>query len=117
MLLEKAMKDFIEFHEIDNQSQYTIKNYRRYVGPFVEWLRLEHGVTDTDDLRVSHLRGWISHLQKMPNKRGSTLKDSTIHLYGMNVLAFCHWLEHEGIVAEPVTKRFKLPRTEQRFIP
>ena len=38
MLLAKALKDFIEYHEIDNQSRYTLRNYHRYVGPFVEWL-------------------------------------------------------------------------------
>jgi hypothetical protein len=31
MLLEKALKDFIEFHEVGNQSRYTIRNYRDYV--------------------------------------------------------------------------------------
>jgi hypothetical protein len=35
MRLEKALRDFLEVHEVDNQSQNTIKNYRRYVGPFI----------------------------------------------------------------------------------
>ena len=58
MLLEKAFKDFIEYHEIDNQSEYTLRNYHRYVGPFVEWLQSEHNITDTGSLDVKHLRGW-----------------------------------------------------------
>jgi integrase/recombinase XerD len=117
MLLVKAVKDFIEFHEVGNQSRYTIRNYRDCVGSFVEWLKSEHGVTDTDDLRVVHLRGWISYLQKVPGERGRMLKDSTIHLSGVCVLAFCHWLEQEEIIGESVTKRFQLPRTEEEFIP
>jgi site-specific recombinase XerD len=117
MLLTKAMKDFIEFHEIDNQSQYTLRNYRSYVGAFVGWLRLAHDVTDTNELSVMHLRGWISYLQKTPNKYGKMYKDSTIHLRGVSILAFCHWLEQEEIVAESITKRFKLPRIEKEFIP
>lgn len=117
MLLTKALKDFIEFHEIDNQSEYTLRNYHRYLEPFVEWLQSVHDVTDTDGLEVTHLRGWMSHLQKTPNKRGKMYKDSTVHLWGVNILAFCHWLEQEGIVRESVTKRFKLPRTEEKFIP
>src|SRR5947209_456065 len=117
MLLERAFKDFIEFHEIDNQSQYTIRNYRRYIGPFVEWLKVEHAITDTDDLRVVHLRGWLSHLQKTPNKRGQMLKDSTVRLWGVHVLSFCHWLESEKIIEQDVTSRFKLPRVEQEYIP
>ncbi len=117
MLLIKALKDFLEFHEIDNQSQYTLRNYRRFVGSFVEWLQLEHGVTDTDGLDVTHLRGWMSYLQKTPNKHGKMFKDSSIHLWGASILAFCHWLQQEGVIDESVTKRFQLPRTEQQFIP
>ena len=117
MLLEKAFKDFIEYHEIDNQSEYTLRNYRRYVGPFVEWLQSQHNITDADGIEIKHLRGWISHLQKTSNGRGAMLKDSTIHLWGTNVLAFCHWLEYEGVVSDTLTKRFKLPRTEKNFIP
>ena len=117
MLLTQAMKDFMEFHEIDNQSQYTLRNYRLYVGSFVEWLRLKHSVTDTDDLDVKHLRGWIGYLQKTPSKRGKAYKDSTINICGVSVLAFFHWLEQEGIIDESVTRRFKLPRVEKEFIP
>ncbi len=117
MKLERAFKDFLEFHEIDNQSQYTVRNYRRYVGPFVEWLSVEHGVFETSGLQVTHLRGWMGHLQKTPNKRGKIYKNSTIHLYGVSALAFCHWLEEEKIIPESVTERFKLPRVEQEYIP
>ncbi len=117
MLLTKALKDFIEYHEIDNQSRYTLRNYHRYVGPFVEWLASEHGITDTNGLDVMHLRGWMSYLQKTPNKRGKLYGDSTVHLWGVSILAFCHWLEQEGIISESVTSRFKLPRTEEKFIP
>ena len=78
----------------------------------------EHGITDTDDLRIIHLRGWISHLQKMPSQRGGgKLGDETIHGYGQTMLAFCHWLEREEVIAKPITTRFRLPRVEQKFIP
>src|SRR5436853_1862856 len=117
MDIQKALHDFIQFHEIENQSQYTIRNYRRFVTPFVDWLRSEQAVLDTDDLTVIHLRGWMSHLQKTRNKRGKISKDSTIRLIGASILAFCHWLEDEGIIDDSVTKRFKLPKVEQTFIP
>ena len=117
MQLERAFRDFIEVHEIDNQSFYTIRNYRRYIGAFLKWLQSEHTIVDTDDLRVSHLRGWINHLQKTPNGRGRAFKDSTINLYAVNMLSFCHWLEFERIVSEDITSRFKLPRVEKEYIP
>src|SRR5437667_5538399 len=117
MELQKALKDFLEVREIDNQSDLTIRNYRRYVGPFIEWLRQEHNIVDTSGLDVTYLRKWMSHLQKTPNKRGKLYKDSTINLYGVSMIAFCHWLEYERIIPESVTERFKLPRVEQEYIP
>jgi integrase/recombinase XerD len=84
---------------------------------FREWLRSTHGITDTDDLQLAHLRGWMSHLQKTPAKHGGKRSDATVHRYGMSMLAFLHWLEHEEVIVKPITTRFKLPRVEQKFIP
>jgi site-specific recombinase XerD len=80
-------------------------------------LHQEHNIVDTSGLDVTYLRKWIIHLQKTPNKRGKLYKDSTINLYGVSMVAFCHWLEYEKIIPESVTERFKLPRVEQEYIP
>ena len=32
-------------------------------------------------------------------------------------MAFCHWLELEGKLEQPITTRFKLPRVEKKFVP
>ena len=117
MLLTKALKDFLEMHQIDNQSHYTIRNYRDHLTAFIEWLEIEHHVIDAGELTVSHMRSWIAHLQQTPSKRGMPLADSTIHLYGVSMVSFCHWLEEEGYIENRVTSRFKLPRMEKKFIP
>ena len=76
MQLERAFKDFIEVHEIDNQSFYTIRNYRRYISAFLKWLKSEHTIIDTDDLKVSHLQ-WYRILPRLFHLR--TQKTSQFH--------------------------------------
>jgi site-specific recombinase XerD len=117
MLLARALKDFLDVHQIDNQSGYTLRNYRMYVSAFIAWLESEQQVTEASALTVAHLRGWIAHLQQTPSKRGKPRAESTIHLCGVSMLAFCHWLEEEGYIEHRVTARFKLPRMEKKFIP
>lgn len=62
MLLEKALQDYLTEHEINNCSEHTIQCQTRVLHRFLEWLKLEQNIVDSDDMRVSHLRGWISHL-------------------------------------------------------
>ncbi len=59
-----AIQDFITVHEIENHSPYTIRNYRRHLENFRAWVQLVYGIVDTDAIQVTHLRGWVSHLQK-----------------------------------------------------
>lgn len=59
----------------------------------------------------------MGYLQKTPARYGGKYSDATINRYGMSMLAFLHWLEREEILPKPITKRFKLPRVEQKFIP
>jgi site-specific recombinase XerD len=117
MDIQKAIQEFILAHEVDNCSPYTLRNCRLPLVRFAEWLQSEHGVTDTEGLQVIHLRGWMSHLQKAPSRRGTPFADSTIHQYGQVLASFCRWLEQEEVLEKPITPRFKLPRVEEKFIP
>ena len=113
-----AIQDFITVHEIENHSPYTIRNYRRHLENFRAWVQSVHGIVDTDAIQVAHLRGWVSYLQKQAVGRLDVcMSDRTVNQYGVSLIAFCHWLEKEGIMEKSVTERFKLPRVEQKFVP
>jgi len=116
MDIQQAIKDYITFHEVENSSAYTIINHRKQLGYFSAWLQ-ENGITDTDAIRLAHLRGWMSYLQKTPARHGGKHSDATVYRYGMSMLAFLHWLEREEVIATPITTRFRLPHVEQKFIP
>ena len=119
MDIRKAIKDYIELHGIENHSHWTIERARERLTWFADWLESTHTISNTDDLRITHLRGWVSHLQSRPLERGEgKLSDSSVNVYCQAMLAFCHWLEYEGIIEKPITTRFKLPRVEKTlFLP
>src|SRR2546425_669308 len=114
--VNNAIQDFLSFHEMNKDSTDTLENYQLTLQRFAVWLS-SVGVTHIDELSLSHLRAWVSHLQKEPSRLGSGLSDGTVHQYALRTQTFCHWLEHEELLEKPITTRFKLPRVEQKFIP
>src|SRR5947207_1320312 len=119
MKIELAIRDYLTEHEISNCSPDTIRHQRRVLNCFASWLAQECEVTDTDLLQITHLRGWVAHLQKVPNKNDTStgLRPGTVSQYAIVMLSFCHWLEREDIIEKPFTHRFKLPKAEDPFIP
>lgn len=117
MLIRDAVKEFLELRELDNCSVKTIRTYEQRLRYFSEWVLAEHGIVSVEDLRIEHLRGWMAHLKKTPTYRGQARSDDTIYSYGQSLVVFCHWLEVEDRVEVELTKRFKLPRVEEKFIP
>jgi len=117
MNLRTAIQDHLIDLEANNASQYTTSHRLAHLNWFADWVESTHAITDTDDLRVTHLRAWISYQQKRPSEHGGgKLSDASIHHYGRDVLTFCHWLENEEVIEKPITTHFKLPRMEKKFI-
>jgi len=115
--IQQAIRDYLTAHRVNNDSADTLKNYRYVLPRFAKWLASQE-VTDTDELRLNHLREWVVYLQEQHIRHGEKkLKDTTVQMYAKHVLAFCHWLEQEEIIEKPITARFKLPRVEKQFIP
>lgn len=117
MKIEQAIREYLIAHKVNNDSSDTLKNYRYVLPRFAKWLATQN-VTDTDELRLSHLREWVVYLQELSTRHSERkLKDTTVQMYAKQTLAFCHWLEQEEIIEKPITARFRLPRVEKQFIP
>ena len=116
MEISVAIQEFLEIRELDNCSPKTIKTYEQRLRYFSNWL-LTQGVTEVEQLKLEHLRGWMSYLKKTPTYRDKNLSDESIHSYGQSILVFCHWLEQEEKLEKAITTRFKLPRKEKKFVP
>jgi site-specific recombinase XerD len=85
----KAIQDFLSFHEMNKDSADTMKNYRISLRRFAVWLS-SVGVIYVDELALSHLRAWVSHLQKEPSRFGGVLSDATVYQYALRIQVFCH---------------------------
>ena len=116
-LLQKVIVDFLADRDLNNYSKKTIRAYEQRLRYFSTWLESAHKVVYVDDLELIHLRGWIAYLQKTPTYRNKSLSDETVQSYGRSLLAFCHWLEQEEILHKVITRRFKLPKVEEKFVP
>src|SRR5579859_7249213 len=117
MEIQKAIHDFLEIRELDNNTPKTLRTYEQRLRYFSTWLRSAHSVVDVEELKLEHLRGWMAYLKKTPSYRDKPLSDESIHSCGQSMLAFCHWLEREEKIEKPITTRFKLPRMEKKFVP
>ena len=116
VIVDKAVQDFLSFHELNKDSVGTVKNYRFFLGRFVKWLSSVN-VTYVDELSISLLRSWINYLQKTPSKHGKALSDNTVRQYAVYTHTFCQWLETEEMLPRTITARFTYPRVEKKFIP
>jgi site-specific recombinase XerD len=117
MEISKAIQEFLEIRELENCSAKTLRTYEQRLRYFSEWLQSECGIVEVEAIRLEHLRGWMAHLKKTLTYRGEARSDDTIYSYGQSLVVFCHWLEREERVTHSITKHFKLPRVEEKFIP
>ncbi|HLI06247.1 MAG TPA: tyrosine-type recombinase/integrase [Ktedonobacteraceae bacterium] len=117
MEIEKAIYNFIVARRIENCTPRTLNWYQNTLEYFLKWLKTTHNIVDVERLELVHLREWISHLQDTPSSRGEKRSDAYVASCARALLAFCHWLEEEGVIEKPISTRFKLPRVEQKFIP
>ncbi len=118
MNIRTAINDYIETHKIENHSEWTIMHRLEHLTWFADWLESTYNITDTDDLRVVHLRGWISHLQNRSSMRSSEkLGQQSVRVYAQSMVTFCHWLEYKEVIKKPITARVRVPQFEKAFIP
>src|SRR5437588_1464814 len=113
--LEAAIRNYMLFHEVNNVSADTLRNYRYVLPPFAKWLDAL-GVNYVDELKLQHLREYVAYLQKLPSKKGGSLSDTTVQQYAKDIRAFCRWLEQEDVIEKPITSKFKVPRAEKKLI-
>lgn len=115
--VDSAVREFMTVHEVNKCSDYTIKNFRKILSIFADWLKSVHGIVYVDELRVVHLRAYVAHLQQSQSRLGRPFSDTSINHYAKVVRSFCRWLECEDLIEKPLSGRFSLPKVEQEEIP
>jgi len=91
-----------------NASQYTVRNYRREVGQFLEFLEAE-GVGALDDITHSVVRRYVAWLDEEGYERASIARRLS------EVRSFFTYLKREGIAAANPFASVSAPKVPQRL--
>ncbi len=118
MDLEKLVKDFLEYLEIErNVSQLTIRNYAHYLHRFVDFLASQSPTRPltTTAISADSIRQYRLYLSRFTDKNNLTLKRVTqnYHLIALrSFLKYC--LKRDIAVVAP--EKIDLPKAESRSI-
>ncbi len=124
MDLERAIGDYIVWHEVNRHSPKTISWYRWNLGAFARWLQTSNRSTRIKDITVADARAFLQAETQREVKcpehptgiaRPGKLSDRTLHCYARAIRALFRWLvDEEYLVTNPMLK-LKPPKLEQRM--
>lgn len=109
--LYSLKRQFLEYCELDKgQSQLTISGYDRYLERFFQWLveyrkqqsDAESGATAQTELTPEMIdqeaiRQYRLHVNRLKEKNGHDLKQSTQNFHLLAIRAFLKYLDHRGV--------------------
>jgi integrase/recombinase XerD len=108
MLLKFAYEDFIADRRFKNTTEKNIKNYHQLLKPFIEYCIVK-GLNNVDDVRYSHIRGYLLECQQKGNK------PSTINSKIQRMRAFYNYLLEEKVVKENIALKVKQQKEDVKI--
>ncbi len=124
MKIQAAIQGFLMDWELRNHSPNTLRTYRSQLQVVGRWLE-EQGVTDVEDVTISHLRAFLIYTQQRPassiNPRrpaeldGRRLTTATMQGYVKAMKVLFGWLAEEEVIARSPAARLQKPSGEKRF--
>lgn len=91
MILAEAVTKFLEYVEITkNQSLRTIKNYRHYLGRFLEWIGSDASPQDITPDKVQAFRLYLNRLSDKKGEPLLSIKTQNFHIIALRAfLKYC----------------------------
>ncbi len=124
MDIERAINDYVVWHEVNRHSAKTVAWYRWNLGAFARWLKATSRSTHITEITVADARAFLqAETQrdvKCPDhptgvERAGKLSDRTLHCYARAIRAFFRWLVDEEYLATNPMLKLKPPKLEQRM--
>ena len=110
------LADFIRYLEAERRySPLTVRNYRRDVERFLDWLGVDDAQFDPAAVATDDIRAWVLHRTET-----SRLNAASMNRELSSLRALFRWLHRTGAVAQDVTHGVLSLRTAQRlpvFVP
>jgi site-specific recombinase XerD len=88
----------------------TIDFYKNRLPKFFDWCKTE-GVTTLDQLKPTHIRGYLVHCQER------NLKDNTLHGFARAIRRFCNFVVSEELISVSPFAKVKMPKVAKQILP
>lgn len=121
MKISEAIKDFLIYQEIQNNTPKTIKNYIQNLGYFVEFL----GDKNIKEISVEDINNYILYLKKKPKNKGHKYKNIdeneyissvTLQSYIRHLRAFLSYCYKEDFIDFDLSSKVVLPKSTKKVI-
>jgi site-specific recombinase XerD len=117
MTLELLITEFLEYLEIQKGcSLLTIRDYRRYLERFHNWLTENSPATKPDDISLEVVRNYRLYLAHLPTRDGVPLKRITQSYHIVALRAFLRYLLVQRDIPTLSPDKVELPKQSPRSI-
>ena len=107
---QTALEEYLLDLKLRNCSPRTIKTMRNNMTLFFNWVELEHGVTQIEDVRRNHIKGYFQYKQSLG------LKPTYLNGILKNMKAFFNYLNREEYLDTSPVTRITYQREEKVII-
>lgn len=64
MLMKKLVEEFTFNCKVRELAEHIVRNYEKQLSYFLKYLEREHGAITLEEVKLIHIKGYISMLQK-----------------------------------------------------
>ncbi len=115
--IEGFIDAFVLEREAAGLSPETLRSYVADLGVFATWLQVEGYSHDPATWDIHLLRGYVSYLQRKPNKNApGRIAPMTVRSYTSRLLAFLRWLHEEGYLPFDLAAKLKKPQAPTKVV-
>lgn len=124
MKMQAAIQGFLMDWELRGRSQATLRLYRSCLGVVARWLEGQ-GVTEAEDVTISHLRAFILDTQQRPagsvnpnrpTLEGRAVSTATLQSYVKAIKLLFKWLVDEEVIGRNPALRLHKPTEPRRVV-
>lgn len=101
MCAKLILKEFLLEITINNYSVRTIKGYKNNVALFLAWLEIEYGVTELEDIMVTHIKAYVKY------QKDKGRKPSYVNGILKCLIAYYNYAVNEEYVPVNLAKKVK----------
>ena len=112
--MRAKLADYLEWMEVRNYSDQTVKNRFHYVGIFLDWCD-ERSLARSNDITKPILERFQRHLYFYRKKDGKPLSFRSQHSHLISIREFFKWLTRNNFILYNPASELELPRLGQRL--